>query len=138
MSGEDREHVDSDQMILESLLTTLCELKGSVKLSDIATDLLDGKPDLGLFCRKRREFSLVVSSGVPETSMHWISEALSAGVKRLGREVGHLPSSDFDVNYRWKHTSAPQYTFFSWCLIKCKNFIFLGSPYKVDVQHGFR
>jgi hypothetical protein len=32
MSGEDREYVDSDRLILESLLTTLCELERSMQL----------------------------------------------------------------------------------------------------------
>jgi hypothetical protein len=52
--------------------------------------------------------------------MQWIYKVLSSSVKRLGREADHLPSSNVNVNYGWKHTFAPQCIFSAWCLIEYK------------------
>jgi hypothetical protein len=48
------------------------------------------------------------------TSGYW---RLSPGVKRPGREAGHLPTSRAEVKNAWNHTSTPSYVFMSWCLV---------------------
>jgi hypothetical protein len=40
------------------------------------------------------------------------------GVKRPVREADHLPTSSAEVKNAWSYTSAPQYVFMAWCLVK--------------------
>jgi hypothetical protein len=40
------------------------------------------------------------------------------GVKRPGREADHSPPSNSEVKNAWSCTSAPQYVFMVWCLMK--------------------
>jgi hypothetical protein len=48
--------------------------------------------------------------------IQWVPGALSLGVKLLGHETDHSPSSSVDVNV-WSYTSTPQYTFMAWCSV---------------------
>jgi hypothetical protein len=58
--------------------------------------------------------------------VQWVPwEALSLGVKRLGREADHSPPSTAEVKNAWNYTSTPQYVFMVWCLFKHRdNFTF--------------
>jgi hypothetical protein len=49
--------------------------------------------------------------------IQWVPGALSAGVKRPGREVDHSPPTSAEVMKMWIYTSAPLYAFMTWCLI---------------------
>jgi len=48
--------------------------------------------------------------------IQWISEALTAGVKRPVHEADHSPPSIAEVNNAWSYTSTPQYVFMVWCI----------------------
>jgi hypothetical protein len=51
--------------------------------------------------------------------------ALSLGVKRLGHEADYSPPSSAEVKNAWSYTSALQYVFMVWCLVKHRgNFTF--------------
>jgi hypothetical protein len=53
--------------------------------------------------------------------IYWVPEgAISLGVKRLGREVGHSPPSSAEVKNAWSYTSTPQHAFMAWCSVKAQ------------------
>jgi hypothetical protein len=55
---------------------------------------------------------------VPTQSLiQWVLEALSPGVKRLGREADHSPPSSAEVKNAWGFTSTPQFSFIACCLV---------------------
>jgi len=57
--------------------------------------------------------------------IQWVSEALSRGVMRPGREAGHSHSSGAEVKNAWSYTSTLSYVFMAWCLVKHRdNFTF--------------
>jgi hypothetical protein len=49
--------------------------------------------------------------GPTQPPIQWVPEALSLGVKRLGREADHSPPSSAEVKNAWNYTSTPQYVF---------------------------
>jgi hypothetical protein len=49
---------------------------------------------------------------------HWVSVAVSLGVKWPGREADHTPPSSAEVKNAWRYTYTPQYIFMAWCLVK--------------------
>jgi hypothetical protein len=64
--------------------------------------------------------------GPIQPPVQWVPGALSLGVKRPGREPDHLPPSSAEVKNAWSYTSAPQYAFTGWCLVKHRdNFSFI-------------
>jgi hypothetical protein len=56
------------------------------------------------------------SGAHPATYSAPIERGLFRRVKRRGRVVNHLPSSNTKVKNVWKYTSIAPYTFMSWCL----------------------
>jgi hypothetical protein len=63
--------------------------------------------------------------GPTQPPLQWVPGALSVGVKRPGREADHSPPSSAEVKNAWSYTSAPQYVFMAWCLVKHRdNFTF--------------
>jgi hypothetical protein len=63
--------------------------------------------------------------GPTQPPLQWVAGALSLGVKRPGRETDHSPPSTAEVKNAWSYTSAPQYVFMAWCLVKHRgNFTF--------------
>jgi hypothetical protein len=50
--------------------------------------------------------------------IQWVPESLIPGVKWLGREADHSPPFRAQVKNAWRYTSAHQYVFMTWCLIK--------------------
>jgi hypothetical protein len=50
--------------------------------------------------------------------VHWVPWAPSSGIKRPGREAGHLPPSGAEVTDTWNYTSTSPYVFMASCLIK--------------------
>jgi hypothetical protein len=53
--------------------------------------------------------------------IQWVPGVLSLGLKRPGHEADHSPPSSAEVKNAWRYTSAPQYVFMAWCLVKHKN-----------------
>jgi hypothetical protein len=49
---------------------------------------------------------------------------MALGVKQPGRETDHSPPSSAEVKNVWSYTSAPQYTFMAWCLVKHRDNIY--------------
>jgi hypothetical protein len=49
--------------------------------------------------------------------IQWVLEAISPGVKRLGRKDDHSPPTSAEVKKRWIYTSTPPYFFMAYCLI---------------------
>jgi hypothetical protein len=45
--------------------------------------------------------------GPTQPPIQWVPEALSLGVKRLGREADHSPPSSAEVKNEWMYTSTP-------------------------------
>jgi hypothetical protein len=43
---------------------------------------------------------------------------ISSGIKRTGRETDHSSPSNAEVKNAWRYTSAPQYVFMAWYLVK--------------------
>jgi hypothetical protein len=56
--------------------------------------------------------------GPTQPPIQWVSEALTSGVKQLGREVDHSPPYTAEVKTAWSYTSTPPYIFMAWYLIK--------------------
>jgi hypothetical protein len=56
--------------------------------------------------------------GPTQLPIQWVPEDLSLGIKRPGREADHSPPSNAEVKNAWIYTSAPQYVFVAWCLVK--------------------
>jgi len=50
-------------------------------------------------------FSPALGSTQPPTE--WLQEALTPGVKRLGREADHSPPSSAEIKNAWSYTSTP-------------------------------
>jgi hypothetical protein len=50
--------------------------------------------------------------------IHWIPRVISMGLKGLGCEAGHSPSSSTEVKEVWSCTSTPPYFLMAWCLVK--------------------
>jgi hypothetical protein len=49
--------------------------------------------------------------GSTQPPIQWVPEALSPGVKRLGREADHSPPTSAEVKKMWIYTSTPPYAF---------------------------
>jgi hypothetical protein len=49
--------------------------------------------------------------GSTEPPIEWVREALSAGVKRPGREADNSPPASAEVKNMWIYTSTPPYAF---------------------------
>jgi hypothetical protein len=49
-----------------------------------------------------------------------VSEALSLGIARLGREADQSPLSSAEVKNAWSYSSTPQYAFIAVCLFKAQ------------------
>jgi hypothetical protein len=49
--------------------------------------------------------------GCTQPPIQWVSEALSPGVKRPGREADHSPPTSAEVKKMWIYTSTPSYAF---------------------------
>jgi hypothetical protein len=63
--------------------------------------------------------------GPTQFPIQWVPRALSLGVKRPGCEPDHSPPHSAEVTNAWNCTSAPQYVFMVWCLVKhSENFTF--------------
>jgi hypothetical protein len=52
--------------------------------------------------------------GPIQPPIHWVSGALSLGVKRPGCEAEHSPPSSAEVKNAWSYTSTPQYAFMAY------------------------
>jgi hypothetical protein len=73
-------------------------------------------------------------SGANHLLIQWVTGTISLGVKRQGREADHSPQSSAEVKNVWSYTSAPQYTFMAWCLVKHRDkftFYLYFTPNKV-------
>jgi hypothetical protein len=63
--------------------------------------------------------------GPTQPPIQWVLGALSLGVKRSGREAEHSPPSSAKIKNAWSYTSALQYVFMVWYLVKHRdNFTF--------------
>jgi hypothetical protein len=49
--------------------------------------------------------------GSTQPPIQWVPEALSAGVKRPGREADHSRPASAEVKKMWIYTSTPPYAF---------------------------
>jgi hypothetical protein len=56
--------------------------------------------------------------GPTQPPIQWVPGALSAGVKRPGREAYHSPLSSAEAKNTWSNTSTPPYVFMAQGLIK--------------------
>jgi len=89
----------------------------------IVTTLRDGRPRGPIPGRGNDEILLIFATaswpalGPKELPMQWVLGALTAGVKRLGREADHSPLSNAQFNNAWSSISTPQYVFRSWNLV---------------------
>jgi hypothetical protein len=63
--------------------------------------------------------------------------ALSPGAQRSGREADHSPPSSAEVKNAWSCTSAPQYVFMAWCLVKHRDNFKCVRRYKPQVLEKF-
>jgi hypothetical protein len=63
---------------------------------------------------------------------------VSPRAKRSGREANHSPSSSAEVKNAWSYTSAPQYFFMAWCLVKHWDFTITFTFYKVAAVYTRR
>jgi hypothetical protein len=84
---------------------------------------------LGFDSRRRLGIFLFTTAsrtalGPTQPPIHWLSGALSLGVKRLGCEADHSPPSSAYVKNAWSYTSTPQYVFMAWWLVKHRDFAF--------------
>jgi hypothetical protein len=62
--------------------------------------------------------------------IQWVTEGLSPGIKRPGREADHSTPSSAEVKNVWSYTSTLQYIFMAWCLDKNRdNFLHFKPPY---------
>jgi len=78
--------------------------------------------DRGSIFGTDREFLLFTTASRPilgptYPSIQWITESLSLGVKRLGREADHSPSCP-EVKNAWTYTPTPPYVFIAWYFVK--------------------
>jgi len=62
--------------------------------------------------------------GPAQPPIQGVPGALSLGVKQLGCEADHLPSSSAKVKNEWSYTSTPQYAFMAWCLAQGQLYLF--------------
>jgi hypothetical protein len=66
--------------------------------------------------------------GPTQPPIHWVSEALSLGVKWPGSEADHSLPSSAEVKIPGAIPPFPQYVFMAWCLVKHRdNFTEMGS-----------
>jgi hypothetical protein len=82
----------------------------------------DSQQDLGiiLFSNASRP-----ALGPTQPSIQWVPGPVSSGVKRPGLDADYLHPSSAVVKNAWRYTSAPQYVFMTWCLVKYRdNFTF--------------
>jgi hypothetical protein len=49
--------------------------------------------------------------------MLWVQGNLTSGVKWLGREADHSPSTSAEAKNAWSYNSTPQYAFMAWNLV---------------------
>jgi hypothetical protein len=75
----------------------------------------DSRRGLGIFLFTTASRTALGSTQPP---IQWVPGALSLGVKRPGREADRSPPSSAEVKIAWSYTSAPQYVFMAWCLVK--------------------
>jgi hypothetical protein len=105
----------------ETKKATTCKIVGSRDgVFGIATGY--GLDDRGIGVRVpvgSRIFSTSSRPAVGPTKplIQWVPGALSAGVKRQGREADHSPPPSAEVKKMWIYTSTPPYAFMAWCLI---------------------
>jgi len=63
--------------------------------------------------------------GCTQPPLHWVSGAVSSGVKGPGLEADHSLPSSADVKNSWSYTFTPPYVFIAWYLVKQRdNFTF--------------
>jgi hypothetical protein len=63
--------------------------------------------------------------GPTKPPIQWVPGALSPGLKRPVCETDHSRPFSATVKNAWSYTSAPQYVFMAWCLVKHRdNFTF--------------
>jgi hypothetical protein len=58
------------------------------------------------------------SPRLTQPRIHWVTGALSPGVKQPGSEADHSPASRAEVKNAWSCTSALPQVFMALCLIK--------------------
>jgi hypothetical protein len=56
--------------------------------------------------------------GPEQPPIQWVQGAFSLGIQRSGCEADRLPATSDEVKNEWSYTSAPQYVFMAWCLVK--------------------
>jgi hypothetical protein len=56
--------------------------------------------------------------GPTQLPFQWVPTALTPSIKRPVREADHSPPSSAEVENKCSYTSAPQYAFMAWCLVK--------------------
>jgi hypothetical protein len=85
----------------------------------------DCRPGLGIFLLPTafREALEPTRPPIPR-----VTEVISLGVKRPGREADHSPPSSAEIKNAWSYTSTPQYVFMAWYLVKQRDFNFY--PYQ--------
>jgi hypothetical protein len=62
--------------------------------------------------------AMSISEPYPASYPMDIRGLLPQGVKWLGCEVDHIPTSSVEDKNMWSCTSTPHYVFIVWCLIK--------------------
>jgi len=75
----------------------------------------------GAQLKKHKDNFTTVSSpalGPLQPPIRWVPGSLSLGLKRPGSEADQSPPSSAEVKNVWSYTSAPQYAFMEWCLVK--------------------
>jgi hypothetical protein len=63
--------------------------------------------------------------GPAQPPIQGVPGALSLGVKQLGCEADHLPSSSAKVKNEWSYTSTPPYAFMAWCSVEAQVQLYL-------------
>jgi hypothetical protein len=81
------------------------------------------QPDGSLPCRKSSPMDHVLSHvlGPTQPPIQCVSEELSLGIKRPGRESDHSLQSSAEVKNAWSYTSTPPYVFLVWDFVKHSN-----------------
>jgi hypothetical protein len=79
-------------------------------------------------------FDTVTRRAVKPTQppVQWVPGALSLGVKRVGREADHSPSSLPMSKNVWSYTSTSQYVFIAWCSVKAEGQLYFTLLYLVS------
>jgi hypothetical protein len=78
---------------------------------------------LGFDSRRGLGISLLTTAsrtalGPTQPPIKWVPGVLSLGVQWQRREADHSPESSDEIMNAWSYTSAPQYVFMAWCLVK--------------------